>query len=148
MSPSLTLTCSMRSVQASEKSSHGIVRGRKGATEGGSMRLKDKGAIIIGAGQSEGSTAAVGNGRATALVFAREGAKVLVVDRDLTSAAETVALIAQKGGEATAGREDVMDEQRIKAAIDTCMQHWGRLDILHNNVGISVAGKDAAVEDI
>src|SRR4029453_17957340 len=145
MSPSLTLTCSRRSVQASEKSSHGIVRGRRGATEGGSMRLQDKVAMIIGAGQSEGSTAAVGNGRATALVFAREGAKVLVVDRDLTSAAETVALIAQKGGQATACQADVMDEQQIKAAIDTCMQHWGRLDIFHNNVGIRFRAKGATV---
>jgi NAD(P)-dependent dehydrogenase (short-subunit alcohol dehydrogenase family) len=59
------------------------------------MRLQDKVAIIIGAGQGEGSSAAVGNGRATALVFAREGAKVLVVDRDITSAAETVTLIDQ-----------------------------------------------------
>jgi NAD(P)-dependent dehydrogenase (short-subunit alcohol dehydrogenase family) len=59
-------------------------------------------AIIIGAGQSAGSTAAVGNGRATALVFAREGAKVLVVDRDITSATETVTLIAQEGGEVMA----------------------------------------------
>ena len=50
------------------------------------MRLKDKIAIIIGAGQGEGSTTAIGNGRATALVFAREGTKVLVVDRDATSA--------------------------------------------------------------
>jgi NAD(P)-dependent dehydrogenase (short-subunit alcohol dehydrogenase family) len=66
------------------------------------MRLKDKVAIIVGAGQSEGATAAVGNGRATALVFAREGAKVLVGDRDITSATETVMLIAQAGGEATA----------------------------------------------
>ena len=62
------------------------------------MRLKDKVAIIIGAGQGEGSTAAVGNGRATALVFAREGAKVLVVDWDITSATETVTLIAQEVG--------------------------------------------------
>jgi NAD(P)-dependent dehydrogenase (short-subunit alcohol dehydrogenase family) len=112
------------------------------------MRLKDKVAIIIGAGQSEGSTAAVGNGRATALVFAREGAKVLVVDWDITSATETVTLIAQEGGEATACQADVVDEQQIRAVIDTCVQRWGRIDILHNNVGISVAGKDAAVEDI
>jgi NAD(P)-dependent dehydrogenase (short-subunit alcohol dehydrogenase family) len=112
------------------------------------MRLKDKVAIIIGAGQSEGSTAAIGNGRATALVFAREGAKVMVVDRDITSAAETVTLIAQEGGEATACQADVVDEQQIKAVIDACVQRWGRVDILHNNVGISVAGNDAAVEDI
>ena len=43
---------------------------------------------------------------------------------------------------------DVVDEQQIKAVIDACVQRWGRIDILHNNFGISVAGKDAAVEDI
>lgn len=112
------------------------------------MRLQDKIAIIIGAGQGEGSTAAIGNGRATALVFAREGARVLAVDRDLGSAQETVALIAQAGGEAQAYRADVTDEQQIKASIDACVQRWGRVDILHNNVGISVAGGDAAVEEI
>ncbi len=112
------------------------------------MRLQDKIAIIIGAGQGEGSTAAIGNGRATALVFAREGAKVLAVDRDLASAQETVSLITQAGGEAQAYRADVTDETQIKAAIDACVQRWGRVDILHNNVGISVAGNDAAVEDI
>ena len=56
------------------------------------MRLRDKVAIIVGGGQSEGSTAAIGNGRATALVFAREGRKVLVADRVLALAEETVQL--------------------------------------------------------
>jgi len=112
------------------------------------MRLANKIAIIIGAGQGEGSTAAIGNGRATALVFAREGAKVLAVDRNLASAEETVALVQQAGGEAHACRADVTSEAQIKAAIDAGMQRWGRIDILHNNVGISVAGNDAAVENI
>jgi len=112
------------------------------------MRLKEKIAIVIGAGQGEGSTAAIGNGRATALVFAREGAKVLVVDRDLASAEETAKLIAQEGGEAATCQADVVEEAQVKAAIAACMQRWGRIDILHNNVGISVAGNDAAVEEI
>lgn len=112
------------------------------------MRLQEKIAIIIGGGQGAGSTAAVGNGRATALLFAREGARVLVVDRDLATAQETVQGITEAGGEAAACVADVVHEAQIKAAIDTCMQRWGRLDILHNNVGISVAGGDAAVEDI
>ena len=60
------------------------------------MRLKDKTAIIIGAGQSPGE--GVGNGRATALRFAREGARVLAVDRDLASAQETAALVTAAGG--------------------------------------------------
>jgi NAD(P)-dependent dehydrogenase (short-subunit alcohol dehydrogenase family) len=112
------------------------------------MRLRDKVAIIVGGGQSEGSTTAVGNGRATALVFAREEAKVLVADRVLASAEETVKLVAQAGGEAAACAADVTDESHMQAMIETCMQRWGRIDILHNNVGISVAGNDAAVEDI
>jgi NAD(P)-dependent dehydrogenase (short-subunit alcohol dehydrogenase family) len=112
------------------------------------MRLQGKIAIVIGAGQSAGSTAAIGNGRATAIVFAREGARVLAVDRDLASAEDTVKLIAEAGGEAIAYAADVVDEAQVKAAINTCIQHWGRIDILHNNVGISVAGHDASVEDI
>jgi NAD(P)-dependent dehydrogenase (short-subunit alcohol dehydrogenase family) len=112
------------------------------------MRLHNKIALIIGGGQGEGSTTAVGNGRATALVFAREGAKVLVVDRDLASAEDTVTRITHAGGEAVAWAADVVEEAQVQGAIEACLQRWGRLDILHNNVGISVAGGDAAVEDI
>jgi NAD(P)-dependent dehydrogenase (short-subunit alcohol dehydrogenase family) len=112
------------------------------------MRLKDKTAVVIGAGQSAGSTEATGNGRAVAIVFAREGAKVLVVDRDLVSAQETARIIEQEGGEAIAVAADVVDEAQVKAALDACVQHWGRLDVLHNNVGISVAGNDAPIEEI
>jgi NAD(P)-dependent dehydrogenase (short-subunit alcohol dehydrogenase family) len=110
------------------------------------MRLQDKTAAIFGGGQSPGET--VGNGRATALLFAREGARVLVVDRDPASAAETVKMIAAEGGQAAACAADVTEEAQVKAAIDDCVARWGRLDILHNNVGISVAGNDAAVEAI
>lgn len=112
------------------------------------MRLKDKTAIVVGGGQSIGSSEAVGNGRAVATLFAREGAKVLVVDRDLASAEETAALISGDGGEAAAVAADVVEESQVKAAIDACMARWGRIDILHNNVGISVAGNDAPIEDI
>jgi NAD(P)-dependent dehydrogenase (short-subunit alcohol dehydrogenase family) len=73
---------------------------------------------------------------------------VLVVDRDAASAAETVRMIAAEGGEAQPCTADVVDEAQVKAAIDECLRRWGRLDILHNNVGISVAGNDAAVEAI
>jgi NAD(P)-dependent dehydrogenase (short-subunit alcohol dehydrogenase family) len=112
------------------------------------MRLQGKIAIIFGGGQGEGSSTAVGNGRATAIVYAREGAKVLVVDRNLASAQETTHLLTTAGGEAFACAADVVDEGQVQAAIAACMQRWGRIDILHNNVGISVAGRDAAVEDI
>jgi NAD(P)-dependent dehydrogenase (short-subunit alcohol dehydrogenase family) len=110
------------------------------------MRLQGKIAIVIGAGQTPGPT--VGNGRATALLFAREGATVLAVDRDLESARETVELIGAEGGEAIPCQADVTDEASLRAAIDDCVANWGRVDVLHNNVGISVTGGDAAVTEI
>lgn len=111
-------------------------------------RLKDKTAIIVGAGQSPGPTPAIGNGRATALLFAREGAKVLAVDRHLESAQETVDLIEQEGGVAAAHAADVTIEDDMAGMVAACAERWGRVDILHNNVGISVEGGDAPVTDI
>jgi len=105
------------------------------------MRLKDKIAIVVGAGQSPGE--GIGNGRATALTFAREGAKVLCVDRDLASAQETVDMIAAKGGTAAAFKADVTKDADIKAMVADAMKRWGRIDVLHNNVGVSLAGGDA-----
>src|SRR5450756_3060319 len=69
------------------------------------MRLKDRVAIVVGAGQSPGE--GIGNGRATALTFAREGARVMCVDHHLESAQQTVDLIAAKGGTAVAYKADV-----------------------------------------
>jgi NAD(P)-dependent dehydrogenase (short-subunit alcohol dehydrogenase family) len=97
-------------------------------------RLEGKTAVVVGAGQTPGST--IGNGRATAVLFAREGAKVLVVDRDLASAGETVEMIVGEGGEAVAFRADITAEADCKALIDEAVGRLGRLDILHNNVGI------------
>jgi NAD(P)-dependent dehydrogenase (short-subunit alcohol dehydrogenase family) len=105
------------------------------------MRLKDKIAIVVGAGQSPGE--GIGNGRATALTFAREGAKVLCVDRDLASAQETVDMIAAKGGTAAAFKADVTKNADIKAMVADAMKRWDRVDVLHNNVGVSLAGGDA-----
>jgi NAD(P)-dependent dehydrogenase (short-subunit alcohol dehydrogenase family) len=105
------------------------------------MRLKDKVAIVVGAGQSPGE--GVGNGRATALTFAREGAKVLCVDYNLGSAEETVDMIKKNQGTAAAIKADVTKESDIKAFVDDVMKRWGRIDILHNNVGVSIAGGDA-----
>jgi len=109
-------------------------------------RLSDKVAMVIGAGQSPGET--LGNGRATALLFASEGAKVLAVDRDIASAEETAALIREEDGEAEAFEADVTDEQALRLAVADCINRWGRLDILHNNVGISVSGGDASPTEI
>ena len=105
------------------------------------MRLKDKVAIVVGAGQSPGE--GIGNGRATALTFAREGAKVLCVDHHLDSVQETVGMIAEKQGTAAAFKADVTKNAEIKAMVDEAVKRWGRIDVLHNNVGVSLAGGDA-----
>jgi NAD(P)-dependent dehydrogenase (short-subunit alcohol dehydrogenase family) len=110
------------------------------------MRLEGKIAIIVGAGQSPGE--GMGNGRATALRFAREGAKVLAVDRALVSAEETAAMAKKEGGECVAFEADVTREATLKAAVAAAEQRWGRVDILHNNVGVSIAGGDASPLDI
>jgi NAD(P)-dependent dehydrogenase (short-subunit alcohol dehydrogenase family) len=110
------------------------------------MRLQDRIAIVVGAGQSPGE--GIGNGRATAITFAREGAKVLCVDHNLASAQETVDMIAARGGTAVAFRADVVRENEIKAMVADANTRWGRVDILHNNVGVSLSGGDAELSDI
>jgi NAD(P)-dependent dehydrogenase (short-subunit alcohol dehydrogenase family) len=97
-------------------------------------RLQGKSAVVVGAGQSAGET--IGNGRATAVLFAREGAAVLCVDRDLASAQETVAMIEKEGGKAFAFKADIVREAECKALVAEAQAKLGRLDILHNNVGI------------
>ena len=110
------------------------------------MRLEGKVAMVVGAGQTPGPT--IGNGRATAILFAREGARVLAVDRDLDSVRETVDMILEAGGEAEPYRADVTSEDDLAAAAQHCGSRWGRIDVLHNNVGISVAGGDGPVTEI
>ena len=110
------------------------------------MRLKDRVAIVVGAGQSPGE--GIGNGRATALTFAREGARVLCVDHNLASAQETVDMIGGKAGSSVAFRADVTREAELKAMVADAEARWGRVDILHNNVGVSLAGGDAELLDI
>jgi NAD(P)-dependent dehydrogenase (short-subunit alcohol dehydrogenase family) len=110
------------------------------------MRLKDRVAIVVGAGQSPGE--GMGNGRATALTFAREGAKVLCVDHNLKSAEETVAMIGRNQGTAVAFKADVTKDAEIRAMVADAHARWGRIDILHNNVGVSISGGDAELLDI
>src|SRR6202162_3871197 len=109
-------------------------------------RLTGKTAIIVGAGQSPGE--GMGNGRATALLFAREGAKVLAVDHRLESAKETADMVTKEGGTCVPFAADVTKEATLKAAVDEAMKLWGRIDILHNNVGVSLAGGDASPTEI
>jgi NAD(P)-dependent dehydrogenase (short-subunit alcohol dehydrogenase family) len=108
------------------------------------MRLKDRVAIVVGAGQTPGET--IGNGRAASLLFAREGAKLVLADRDLASAQETRAAIEADGGDAIAVEMDVTSDADCRRLVDSCLQRYGRIDILHNNVGIGA--RDAGVTQI
>ena len=111
-----------------------------------SARLEGKVAIVVGAGQTPGDT--IGNGRATALLFAREGAQVLAVDRRLDSAQETVARIEAEGGRALAVGADATDEDACRALVADCRERFGRIDVLHNNVGIGGADAGPAHVDV
>lgn len=91
-------------------------------------------AVVAGAGQTPGDT--IGNGRATAILFAREGARVLLVDRRLDSAAETQQMIASEGGTAVVFEADVTREADCRAIAARCTREFGRIDVLHNNVGV------------
>ena len=105
-------------------------------------RLKDKVAIITGAGsRAEG----IGNGRAAAILFAREGAKLLLVDRDEQAAQATLELIRAEGNDAAIHTADVTSSEDCRAMVRAALDRWGRLDILHNNVGIGGRG---TVEEI
>jgi len=97
-------------------------------------RLADKIAIVVGAGQTPGAT--IGNGRATAIRFAQEGATVLLVDSNPDSAAETLELIEQRGGKGSCLTADITDEAACAGIAASCVDRYGRIDVLHNNVGI------------
>jgi NAD(P)-dependent dehydrogenase (short-subunit alcohol dehydrogenase family) len=109
-------------------------------------RVQGKVAVVFGGGQTPGET--IGNGRATCLLLADEGATVVVVDRDLASAQDTVALVAERGGKAEALAADITNEDQVKRAIDAVVAKHGRIDILHNNVGASLALGDATATDL
>ena len=100
-------------------------------------RLKDKIAIVTGAGASGPGW---GNGKATAVLFAREGAKVLAADIDRDAAAETAAIIEGEGGTCAVCAVDVADSGAVAAMVAQCLEAYGRIDVLHNNVGIAELG--------
>lgn len=100
-------------------------------------RLKGKAAVVVGAGQTPGET--IGNGRAMAVLFAREGAEVLCVDRDLARADETVAMIQAEGGKASSFAADIAYADQAAAIVETAKARLGRIDVLVNNVGIGSA---------
>jgi NAD(P)-dependent dehydrogenase (short-subunit alcohol dehydrogenase family) len=102
-----------------------------------SGRLQDKIAIVTGAGCVGPGW---GNGRATCVRFAEEGAKIFAVDRDLASVAETVERVKAAGGEIEVRQCDVTDSKSVAAMVAACLKRFGRIDVLVNNVGGSAAG--------
>jgi NAD(P)-dependent dehydrogenase (short-subunit alcohol dehydrogenase family) len=103
-----------------------------------SDRLTAKVAIVVGAGSISNE---MSNGSACALLYAREGASVFCVDRSLEAAEAVVGRIVAEGGRARAFQADVRDAQRIAAMTRACLSEYGRIDILHNNVGIEELGE-------
>jgi NAD(P)-dependent dehydrogenase (short-subunit alcohol dehydrogenase family) len=99
--------------------------------------LTGKVAIVTGGGAAGDG---IGNGRAACILLARAGAQVLVVDRDLTLAARTVAMITAEGGVAAAASYDVTTSEQCAAMVEDAVTRWGRLDCLDNNVGIGSKG--------
>jgi NAD(P)-dependent dehydrogenase (short-subunit alcohol dehydrogenase family) len=109
-------------------------------------RLKDKIAIIIGAGQSPGEE--MGIGRATTIRFMQEGARVLAVDLNKASAQESIDMSNAPAPDALAFAANTKDTDSLQAAIAAAVDRWGRIDILHYNVGISVLGGPQSIDDI
>ncbi|MCP5071618.1 MAG: SDR family oxidoreductase [bacterium] len=105
-------------------------------------RLESRVAIVIGGGQFPGED--LGNGRAMSLLFAREGAAVVVADKNVASAEETCGMICEEGGQAFAVEADVSREADCKEVLERCIDTHGRVDVLVNNVGIM--GPDDCVE--
>jgi len=96
-------------------------------------RLDEKIAIVVGAGQQPGDT--IGNGRAISILFAREGAKVMLVDKNFDAAKETKSMIEKEGGESLVFKADITREDNCRRIAEKCVEVYGRVDILVNNVG-------------
>lgn len=100
-------------------------------------RLRDRVAIVTGAGSSGPGW---GNGKATAVTFAREGARVFAIDTNENAVAETCGIIRGEGGNCTAFCANVAQDEDVQALVRACLAEFGRVDILHNNVGINRKG--------
>ena len=108
------------------------------------FRLEGKVAIVTGAGSSGPG---VGTGKATATLFAREGAKVLLVDRSQRQAEETLSAIREEGGEASVFEGDVTGSEDCRAMVEAAVQQFGGVHILFNNVGILGSGSVVEVDE-
>jgi NAD(P)-dependent dehydrogenase (short-subunit alcohol dehydrogenase family) len=107
-------------------------------------RLKGKTAMVVGAGSIGPGW---GNGKATAVTFAREGAQVFCVDRNAAAAQETVDIITGEGGKATAFTGDVSRADEVEAMVAACLKTYRRIDVLDNNVGIAEMGSVVEVTE-
>ena len=108
------------------------------------MRFKDRVAFIAGAGASSPGWS---NGKAVSVLLAREGAKIFALDRSPDYLAETIEAIRSEGGECVAHTADVTSEADIKAAVARCMDLYGRIDVLFNNVGLQAIGGPEDIEE-
>ena len=107
-------------------------------------RLKNKVAIVFGAG---GPPNEWSNGKATAVAYAREGATVVCVDRDAEAAEEAARVIREEGHQAIALVADVTQTQEVNSAVQAAIERFGKLNILHNNVGIAHPGGPLELDD-
>jgi NAD(P)-dependent dehydrogenase (short-subunit alcohol dehydrogenase family) len=107
-------------------------------------RVRGKVAIVTGAGSIGPGW---GNGKAAATLYAREGATVLAVDRNLAAAEETREIICGEGGECLACEADVSNSGDVESLVAKCLSEFGRIDILHNNVGVPVVGGPEEIDE-
>ena len=107
-------------------------------------RLEGKVAVVVGAGSIGPGW---GNGKATAVTFARQGAEVFCVDRNQAAAEETAGIIVSEGGKATAFTADVSQAVEVEAMVAACLKTFGRIDVLDNNVGIAEMGSVVEVAE-
>jgi NAD(P)-dependent dehydrogenase (short-subunit alcohol dehydrogenase family) len=109
-------------------------------------RLEGKVAIVVGTGQTPGDT--IGNGRAISMLFAREGARVMLVDRSIESANDTKSLIEKEGGESSPFQADIVNEDDCRRIAEECVEQFGRIDVLVNVVGIGTGDNNITKLDL
>jgi NAD(P)-dependent dehydrogenase (short-subunit alcohol dehydrogenase family) len=108
------------------------------------QRLAGKTALVVGAGSVGPGW---GNGKATAVLFARHGARVFCVDLNLAAAQETSELIVSEGGEALAWQADASKAENVESLVGACLDRFGQIDVLDNNVGIAEVGSVVQLDE-